>query len=246
MGLILFGKGTRAPMSLGLSGGYPGCNVGYSTFRRGNVDELPEQPRGDARREPRGPVLGARRARGGRHPVRPLHGRRRLRRPARPRPGRGAGRRPARPRRRGRGPARSTAWSSTRRRRLDDDATRRAAARDPLGAGRRGRRLGASAPRCPPTGMRHGRVPAAPRRPGETQCTFCGELVAAAGADWKDHAVLRRSPVSKAGPLRSDTGEFVLIEAFCPGCGTPLDVELAAGDDPPLHDRVVSWPAAGP
>ena len=34
MGLILFGKGTRAPMSLGIFGGYPGCNVGYSTFRR--------------------------------------------------------------------------------------------------------------------------------------------------------------------------------------------------------------------
>ena len=43
MGLVLFGKGTRAPMSLGLFGGYPGCNVGYTTFRNGNVDELPDR-----------------------------------------------------------------------------------------------------------------------------------------------------------------------------------------------------------
>src|SRR5204863_7128958 len=41
VGLVLFGKGTRAPMSLGLFGGYPGCNVGYTTFRGANVDELP-------------------------------------------------------------------------------------------------------------------------------------------------------------------------------------------------------------
>src|SRR6266545_242694 len=54
MGLILFGKGTRAPMSLGISGGYPGCNVGYSTFRRGNVDVLPrsfEETRGESRED---------------------------------------------------------------------------------------------------------------------------------------------------------------------------------------------------
>ena len=43
MGLVLFGKGTRAPMSLGIFGGYPGCNVGYTTFRNGNVDELPDR-----------------------------------------------------------------------------------------------------------------------------------------------------------------------------------------------------------
>ena len=41
MGLTLFGKGTRAPMSLGIFGGYPGCNVGYSTFSKANIDELP-------------------------------------------------------------------------------------------------------------------------------------------------------------------------------------------------------------
>src|SRR5213078_4416729 len=46
--------GTRAPMSLGLFGGYPGCNVGYSTFRQGNVDELPrslDETRGESRED---------------------------------------------------------------------------------------------------------------------------------------------------------------------------------------------------
>src|SRR5919201_6911252 len=42
LGVVLFGKGTRAPMSLGLFGGYPGSNVDYLTFRAGNVDELPQ------------------------------------------------------------------------------------------------------------------------------------------------------------------------------------------------------------
>jgi N-methylhydantoinase B len=41
MGLVLFGKGTQAPMSLGLFGGYPGCNVGYSTFRQVDFGDLP-------------------------------------------------------------------------------------------------------------------------------------------------------------------------------------------------------------
>ena len=54
--------------------------------------------------------------------------------------------------------------------------------------------------------------------------------------------MLRRSPLSRAGPLRYEGGEFVLVEAFCPGCGTALDVELSTGDDPPLHDRVTAWP----
>ena len=77
---------------------------------------------------------------------------------------------------------------------------------------------------------------------GATQCTWCGAEVAPIGADWKDHAVLRRPPVERAGPHRVASGEFFLIEACCPGCGTLLDTELAAGDDPHRHDRVRRWP----
>ena len=43
IGLVLFGKGTRAPMSLGIFGGYPGCNVGYTTFRQANLGDLPDR-----------------------------------------------------------------------------------------------------------------------------------------------------------------------------------------------------------
>jgi hypothetical protein len=77
---------------------------------------------------------------------------------------------------------------------------------------------------------------------GTTQCTWCGNEVAPAGADWKDRAVLRRLPVERAGPHRVAAGEFFLIEACCPACGTLLDTELAAGDDPYRHDRVQRWP----
>jgi hypothetical protein len=78
---------------------------------------------------------------------------------------------------------------------------------------------------------------------GTTQCTWCGVEVAPAAADWKDHAVLRRIPAERGGPHRTASGEFFLIEACCPGCGTLLDAELAAADDPHRHDRVHRWPA---
>ena len=240
MGLILFGKGTRAPMSLGLFGGYPGCNVGYSTFRCGNVDELPrslEQTRGESREDPfwgavdlePGDIQYVRFMGGG-----------------------------------GYGDPIDRASEAV----LADvqlGLVSEGAARDIYGvvvdleegrvdvAATRGRRLQVRSERAgrevalvertevAPTGMRLSeylqRTPA-----GETQCTFCGEIVAPGGADWKDHAVLHRSPVAKAGPFRADTGEFFLIEACCPSCGTLLDTDLALGDDPPLHDCVASWP----
>jgi N-methylhydantoinase B len=244
MGLILFGKGTRAPMSLGISGGYPGCNVGYSTFRRGNVDTLPrsfEETRGESREDrfwgavelEEGDIQYVRFMGGGGYGD-PLD--------------RAAGAVLA--------DVRLGLVSLEAAReiygtvidlegdRVDDDATR--ALRLEIRSERAGRSVVSSErAEIAATGM-----PLAEYlqrlSSGETQCTFCGELVAEAGVDWKDRAVLRRSHVSKAGPFRSDTDEFVLIEAFCPGCGTALDVELAAGDDPPLHDRVVSWPGVGP
>ena len=243
MGLILFGKGTRAPMSLGLSGGYPGCNVGYSTFRRGNVDELPrsfEETRGESREdrfwgavelEP-GDIQYVRFMGGGGYGD-PLD-----RAP-------GAVLADVRLGLVSTGAAREIygAVVDLEGDRVDDEATRDR--RLQVRSERAGRPV-ASTERAEvaSTGMRLSeylqRLPS-----GETQCTFCGELVAAAGVDWKDRVVLRSSPVAKAGPLRSDSGEFVLIEAFCPCCGTALDVELATGDDPALHDRVVSWPEAG-
>jgi N-methylhydantoinase B len=76
------------------------------------------------------------------------------------------------------------------------------------------------------------------------QCTWCGERICPPESDWKEHVVSRKSPPSKAGPLRVDSGKFFLLEFFCPGCATALDVDIALQDDPPLHDRVSSWPQA--
>jgi N-methylhydantoinase B len=244
LGLILFGKGTRAPMSLGLAGGYPGCNVGYSTFRGGNVDELPrsfEETRGLSREdrfwgavelEP-GDIQYVRFMGGGGYGD-PLD----------------------------RDPR--AVLTDVRlglvsmeaaeeiygialdvdRDEVDEEATR--SRRLQIRSERAGHPV-ASTERAEiaPSGMRLSEY-LQRGRSGETQCTFCGDVVAPPGADWKDHAVVRRLPVSKAGPFRSDSGEFVLIESLCPGCGTALDVELAAGDDPPLHDRVLAWPPAVP
>ncbi len=78
---------------------------------------------------------------------------------------------------------------------------------------------------------------------GGIECTWCGQQVAPADADWKDCAVVRRSPASAAGPGRS--GRFLLAEYFCANCATLLDTEVTAADDPPLYDRIVEWPAAG-
>jgi N-methylhydantoinase B len=99
-------------------------------------------------------------------------------------------------------------------------------------------------------------VPRTPYRLGEylqvvrakngafVQCTWCGERICAADRQWKEHAAFRRSFPSKAGPLRVDSGKFFLLEFFCPGCATALEVDIAFQDDPPLHDRVASWPEA--
>ncbi len=240
MGLVLFGKGTRAPMSLGLFGGYPGCNVGYSTFRRGNVDELPrslDQTRGESREdrfwgavdlEP-GDIQYVRFMGGG-----------------------GYGDPIDRASEAvladvqlglvSEGAARNIygVVVDLEEGRVDVGATRER--RLQIRSERAGREVALTERKeVAPTGMRLSeylqRTPA-----GETQCTFCGEIVAPAGADWKDHAVLHRSPVAKAGPLRADAGEFFLIEACCPSCGILLDTDLVLGDDPPLHDRVGSWP----
>jgi hypothetical protein len=56
--------------------------------------------------------------------------------------------------------------------------------------------------------------------------------------------MLRRMPVDSAGPLRTASDEFVLIQSCCPGCATLLDTELAATGEEPLHDRVRRWPEA--
>jgi N-methylhydantoinase B len=244
MGLVLFGKGTQAPMSLGISGGYPGCNVGYSTFRQVDFSDLPRSlatTRGSEREDKAWGNVDLTqkdaqyiRFMGGggygdpidRDPMAVLHD-------------------------------------------VELGLVSTEAAHDIYGvvinhdeqnsvdaAGTARRRLAIRSERLGqqpevPVAERSEVAPSG-RRVGEylqvmsdnvTQCTWCGGEVAPAGEHWKDCAVLRRWPISRAGPLR--TGEdFVLIEACCPHCGTLLDTDLAMNDDPPLYDRVHAWPEA--
>jgi N-methylhydantoinase B len=233
MGLVLFGKGTRAPMSLGLFGGYPGCNVGYSTFRSANVDDLPgslDETSGAVREdvfwghvelEP-GDAQYVRFMGGGGYgdPI-----------------------------------DRDTALverdvasglvSVEAARDIYGVVPRDAAATDRRRLEIRRERLGGRDPlplaAIGPTGRRISEWLQL-ASDGSTQCRRCGTAVAPPSADWKEHGVLRRLPVERAGPLRTPAGEFFLVEACCPGCGALLDTDVVLGDDPPLNDRIEDWP----
>jgi N-methylhydantoinase B len=241
VGLVLFGKGTRAPMSLGIFGGYPGCNVGYTTFRQANLDELPDRLEALHGSEQfdqfwgmldlhEGDVQYVRFMGGGgygdpldRDPELVL--------------------RDVRAGLVTEGPASEIHGVVIGSGAVDADATR--SRRRELRGDRLGRTFDGADERAdvPRTGKRLSEY--LQRTADEaTQCTWCGAEVAPAGADWKDHALLRRLPVERTGPNRTAAGEFVLIESCCSGCATLLDAELAAGDEPPLHDRVRSWPGA--
>jgi N-methylhydantoinase B len=78
---------------------------------------------------------------------------------------------------------------------------------------------------------------------GAVQCTWCATDICSSQSNWKDHVVVRKSPPGKAGPLRVESGKFFLIEFFCPGCGTALDVDVTYRDDPPLIDHISNWPS---
>lgn len=74
------------------------------------------------------------------------------------------------------------------------------------------------------------------------QCTHCGSKVSGAEDLWKDKVVSRKSPLSQAGPLRPVDNGFFLREFFCPSCAALLDTEVVFKDDPPLYDKISKWP----
>jgi N-methylhydantoinase B len=242
LGVVLFGKGTRAPMSLGIFGGYPGCNVGYWTFRRANIMELPynlDTTDGEERQEQQwgslelapGDVQYVRFMGGGgygdpidRHPEAVLED-----------------------------ALLGLVTEQAAREiygvvleldkaKVDEEAT--AQRRLEI----RSIRLGQSVDNelsvrqeVAPTGRRINEY-LQQTTDGSTQCTWCGWELVPAGGPWKEHAVLRRSDISVAGALRRENSDYWLIEAFCPRCATLLDTDLAQGDDPPLQDVINRWP----
>jgi N-methylhydantoinase B len=238
MGLTLFGKGTRAPMSLGLFGGYPGCNVGYSTFREANIEALPgmleetagvereERFWGSVELEP-GDLQYVRFMGGGGYGD-PID-----RDPAAVLADTQLGLVSAEAAERIYG-VRLAAGSDA----VDGEATHER--RLEIRSERVGRAVEASAgerANIAPTGRPLGEYLQLDAE-GATECTWCGQTLSGAGQDWKDHATLRRLPIEHAGANREPAGEYFLLEGCCSGCGTLLDTDVVRGDDGPLHDRI--------
>ncbi|MGH2945559.1 MAG: hydantoinase B/oxoprolinase family protein [Solirubrobacteraceae bacterium] len=132
--------------------------------------------------------------------------------------------------------------------RLDDDGAVLADETASLRARLRAERLG-----CPPTrGLDHDAVSDAVLHVGDALavvetngehrfvCAHCGEALGPADGDFKAHAVRRDRPLAEAGVRFGDPARFVdrafeLRLFLCGGCGTLLDTEVAAADDPPVH-----------
>ena len=227
-------------MSLGIFGGYPGCNVGYSTFRGANIDELSGTFAETTGREHEARFWGSVELEPGDVQYVRFMG------------GGGYG-----------DPIDRDPDAVMADTQLGLVST--SAAEDvygvvlgpegncvdgPATAARRleirGERLGAP---VTPALAERGQIEESGRPLSEylqltvesrTQCTWCGITVAQADSDWKDSATLRRLPVERAGAHREPAGEYFLIEACCSSCGTLLDTDVVRGDDGPLRDRVGS------
>jgi N-methylhydantoinase B len=234
LGLTLFGKGTRAPMSLGIFGGYPGSNVRYSTFRDANAEDLPasleEIEAGEQIDQFWGSVdLGATdiqfvRFMGGGGYGDPLD-----REPGKVAKDVENGLVSA-------GAASEIYGVVLSGAGVDEGAT--VARRLEL----RGARIGGSVD--PSRAERTASASGSPigeylqlDASGATECSWCGHGLAGAGEAWKDGATTVRSPLAKAGQNRGTDPDFTLLEHCCPGCGTLLDTEVVWRDDPPLHDE---------
>jgi N-methylhydantoinase B len=240
------GRGTLAPVSQGIFGGYPGCTTAISIFRKGNVDEAPfgrEETRGESEEIldmgdvhlADNDIFYARWTGGGGYGD-PLD----------------------------RDPElvlKDVLQGFVTNRPANDiygvviDRDRGVVDADGTEQQRlaiRTQRLGR--PPMVDTHKRHS-IAASGRPLGEylhvilgsdglesVQCTWCGQSLGVGNATWKSHAATRTSPPSISGPQRPETGPFSLREYFCPGCATLLDVELVYKDDPPIFDEIVNWP----
>jgi N-methylhydantoinase B len=237
LGLICYGKGVDAPMSLGLFGGYPGCHTGYVTVRNCAAEFVDDAELSLDHVEQEHSEWGARalghddsqhiRLTGGGGYGDPLD----------------------------RDPqavaddVRERAVSPQVAREVygvvSDASSGATAAADTEELRRllRAARIG-----CAPTDLRpraevlDSGMPIAEYLQltidGATQCAWCGLEIAPEGTDWKSAAAVRRRAAPDCGPLYGNTPRFWLLEVSCPGCGTLLDVDVTDGRDGLLFDRI--------
>jgi N-methylhydantoinase B len=237
---VLLGKGTRAPMSLGLFGGLPGCNVAFTTYRDANLAQAPASA-AEMRAQEADKSSWGRRELG----ERDVHF-------ARVMGGGGYGdpidRDPdavledvvA-------GTVSAAAAGQIYGVIVDvETVTIDLAATGERRRNIRSERLGH--PIAPEFAVRRD-VAVTHRRLGEylqdvdegVQCVWCGHVFSRA-AHWKDQARSIKTPPSWAGPDRDDGEEFSLAVFCCPSCATLLDVDVTHGESEPLRDHVRSWP----
>jgi acetone carboxylase gamma subunit len=72
------------------------------------------------------------------------------------------------------------------------------------------------------------------------ECLKCGEVLGSAKQDYKDFALKRTVPISKAQPeylasYATKSGHFVLKEYYCPKCAVMFEVDMTAKNEPQIH-----------
>jgi acetone carboxylase gamma subunit len=72
------------------------------------------------------------------------------------------------------------------------------------------------------------------------RCLKCGSLLGSAKEDYKNFALKRTVPISKAQPaflasysIKSNT--FVMREYYCPCCAVLFEVDMVQKDEPQIH-----------
>lgn len=238
--VMLFGKGVRVPMSIGIFGGYPGCTVRYSTVREARTQQVASAPieATEGEKTSWGTfILGASDAQiirqgGGGGYGDPID-----RDPEAVMADVLSGAVSV-------GAARDTygVQLDAETRRVDRAGT--ADRRRQIRAERCGVNV-AAIPKRTSTAVGGSRIGeylrVAPS--GETLCAWCGSSIAPKGERWKDRAQARRSKLGddSAGSASENEG-LELREFFCSTCGTLLDCEIALESDPVLNDDIVRWP----
>ncbi len=242
---LMSGKGFMSPMSVGIFGGYPGCNTDYTQFRGSNASEFPSSSQFTMGKREDHVRLGVVELKGDDIMFNHLSG------------GGGYGD----PLDRElelvlkdvllglvtNGPARDIygVVIDFENKRVDIEATykQRLALRKDRLAGRKPGVDVSKRANVPLTGMQLGEYLQVTDSGKETfvQCTWCGRKICPADSNWKDNVVTRKVSVIKSGPRRKE-GEFFMREFFCPSCATLLDLDVVHKDDPPLYDKIYGWP----